>query len=79
VEKRPGLPLVVRELASDDIDNRRDAHFRRRAEPLAAAARQLGLSSEQATRIFAELMNGDGVGKSGGGREMKEFDSRESE
>lgn len=79
VMKRPGLPLVVRELDPDDIDTRRDAHFRRRAEPLAAAARQLGLSREQATRIFAELMNGDGVGESGGGRETKEFDSRESE
>ena len=70
VEKRPGLPLVVRRLDPDDVDTRRVAQFRRGARPLAAMARQLGLSREQATRIFAEMIdgNGDGVGESGGGR-----------
>jgi len=71
VDKRPGLPLLVRELDPDDIDTQRVAQFRDRAKPLAAMARQLGLSREQAVRVFDEMLDGNGhrVGESGGGRD----------
>lgn len=81
VEKRPGLPLVVSELPADDIDTQRMAQFRERARPVAAAARQLGLSREQALRIFDDMLQGNGhrVGESGGGRGIAEFDSGEGD
>ena len=63
LEKRPGLPLVVGALDAADVDTRRIEQFRERAEPLAATARQLGLSPEQAVRIFADALNGDGYEK----------------
>jgi len=79
VEKRPGLPLVVSELHPDDIDTQRVAQFRQRAQSAAAAARQLGLTREQALRIFEEMLQGNGnrVGESGGGRGIAEFDGKE--
>ncbi|MGD8331445.1 MAG: GntR family transcriptional regulator [Acidobacteriota bacterium] len=60
VEKRPGLPLVVSELPDDEVDTQRMAQFRERARPAAAAARQLGLTREQALRVFEEMLNGIG-------------------
>lgn len=58
VEKRPGLPLVVKELDAGDIDTRRLEQFRDSAKPVAAVAKQLGLSREQAIEIFAEALDG---------------------
>lgn len=73
VAKRPGLPLVVRELDQDDVDTRRLAQFRRRAKPLAAVARQLALSREQAMQTFGEMLDGNGqrVAERGGRRGIR--------
>ncbi len=58
VEKRPGLCLVVRALPAADVDSRRVEQFRQRARPVAAIARQLGLSRERAMEVFAETLDG---------------------
>jgi len=71
VEKRPGLCLVVNELADDDIDTRRVMQFRHSAKPVAAIARQLGLSRQKALEIFAETLDGtDGAGAASASEEV---------
>ena len=58
VEKRPGLCLVVKEIDAGDIDTRRLTQFRQSARPVAAVAKQLGLSRQQAIEIFSEALDG---------------------
>jgi GntR family transcriptional regulator len=70
VEKRPGLCLVVNELDDDEIDTRRVMQFRNSAKPVAAIARQLGLSRQKALEIFAETLDGaDGAREPGASEE----------
>ena len=62
VEKRPGLCLVVKELDAGDIDTRRVEQFRQNAKPIAAVAKQLGLSKERAMAILADVLDGSNGG-----------------
>lgn len=56
VERRPGRPHVVaaRPAAEDAAD--REAQLERRLEPAVRAARQLGLTDDEALAVFARLL-----------------------
>jgi len=56
LERRPGLPLVVRDATPRTLEAEREAQLRAALEPAALAARQLGVSPERAQRVFKELL-----------------------
>lgn len=56
LERRPGLPLVVRDATPRTLEAEREAQLRAALEPAALAARQLGVSPERAQRVFRELL-----------------------
>jgi len=56
LERRPGLPLVVRDATPRAIEAEREAQLRAALEPAALAARQLGVTPQRAARVFRELL-----------------------
>lgn len=56
IERRPGLPLVVRARPPEDLERERDAQLRAMLEPAARAARQLGLSPPRAIGVFRAVL-----------------------
>lgn len=56
VERRPGRPLVVRP-RDGQADADRRGELRRGLESAARMARQLGIGAEEATELFAELLD----------------------
>jgi GntR family transcriptional regulator len=59
--RRPGLPLVVSERTPDEVALERREQLAALLEPIAAAARQLGLEEEDAVAIFRRVLNGEPV------------------
>ena len=57
LERRRGQTLTVAAATGDDKRTQKLDHLRRHLAPAATAARQMGLSSEQALRVFRELLN----------------------
>ncbi len=57
VERRPGLALLVRARPDDQARVERAEQFARFARPAAAAARQLGLSREEALQAFERALD----------------------
>jgi GntR family transcriptional regulator len=56
VVRRPGLPLVVSERSVEAESRTRAAHLRSVLEPVAVAARQLGITDEQAVEAFRQAL-----------------------
>jgi GntR family transcriptional regulator len=56
VSRRPGLQLVIAERTADDEKRGREAQLTALLEPVATAARQLGIGTEHAVLILREVM-----------------------
>lgn len=56
VERRPGLPLVVRAPGGEEQRARRRAELARVLAPAASAARQMDLSLDEALEVFRKLL-----------------------
>ena len=58
VVRRPGLPLVVSERSVEVESRTKAAHLTSVLEPVAVAARQLGITDEQAIELFRQALAG---------------------
>ena len=56
VDRRPGLPLVVREQPSTEIHKKRIEQLRTRLGPIATMIRQLHIDSGDALELLRELL-----------------------
>jgi len=59
LERRPGRPLVVKALAADELDSERLDQLRANLAGGARAAKQLGISPDEAIQVFRELLEND--------------------
>lgn len=57
VERRPGLPLVVRKQRKSDLEETRAERLRTRLRPIATIVRQLHIDPEEAIAIFRDLLD----------------------
>lgn len=55
IERRPGLPLIVSEFDQGESVDRRIEQLRESLAPAVTAARQLGIGSAEAVRIFIDM------------------------
>ena len=58
IEHRPGRPLVVRVPGEDEARGRKLEQLSRALEPVVTMVRQLDVSSEDALRLFEDLLGG---------------------
>lgn len=58
LERRPGLPLVVRSLPEGELESDRLEQLRRSLTPSITVIRQLGIEADVATRVLGELLDG---------------------
>ena len=56
VERRPGLPLIVRAIPDDTVEQERIARLRTVLEPAVLAARQLELQPKEAEKLFRQML-----------------------
>ena len=56
VERRPGRPVVIRDLDEPEADGNRDEQLRRSLQPAVTAARQLGVAKELVLEILEEML-----------------------
>ncbi len=56
VERRPGLPLVVRSQEGEVLETSRQAQLSASLGPVVTQARQLGISPEDAAELFRTLL-----------------------
>jgi GntR family transcriptional regulator len=56
--RRPGLPLVVSEMPAEAARRERRTQLAVLLEPVAVAARQLGLAEDEAVEIFRHALTG---------------------
>ena len=56
VQRRPGLPLVVKAVAAGEVESRRADQVRQALAPAVRVIRQLGVASEEATRALEEML-----------------------
>jgi GntR family transcriptional regulator len=56
IERRPGLPVVVRALGDDAAERERSELLREALDPAVVIARQLGISITKATAMFREML-----------------------
>jgi GntR family transcriptional regulator len=56
VERRPGRPLIVKALETDQIHNRKMNQLRESLVSTVTIAKQLGIENEEALRVFQELL-----------------------
>ena len=59
LERRPGRPLVVKALAADELDREKLDQLRATLADGARAAKQLGITSDEATEVFRDLLEND--------------------
>jgi GntR family transcriptional regulator len=59
LERRPGRPLVVAPIDPANLDLEKLARLRASLADAVRAARQLGIRSDEATRVFRELLDFD--------------------
>jgi GntR family transcriptional regulator len=76
VERRPGLPLVVRPVETTEALSRKLDQLRASLAGAATVARQLGIDPAEALRVFEEMLDGSGPadtdeGPQDPGREQK--------
>jgi GntR family transcriptional regulator len=67
VERRPGLPLVVRSAEPAEAHARKLDQLRQSLAAPAPVARQLGVDPAEATRVFGDMLNGAGASPAGEG------------
>jgi GntR family transcriptional regulator len=70
VERRPGRPLVVRFVANAELRDRRGEQVRQSLAGSVTVMRQLGVTNEEAMKIFGEMLN-----ESDGGSDEEEHDA----
>jgi len=58
VERRPGRPLVVRELEDDQVRRRKIDQLRDSLGPSVLAVRQMGIEADEAVNVFREMLEG---------------------
>jgi GntR family transcriptional regulator len=56
VERRPGRPLVVSALGNGEISGERIGQLRKSLEQTVTAVQQLGISREEAVRVFSDML-----------------------
>ena len=56
VERRPGLPLVVRSQENETMQTRKLEQLRDALDPVVTRARQLGVDTDEAVRLFRRLL-----------------------
>jgi len=56
LERRPGLPLIVRENCGEESAERRLEQLRLALAPVVTAVRQLGVSRERTLELLGELL-----------------------
>lgn len=59
LERRPGKPLVVKALAADELDSEKLDQLRLNLADGVRAARQLGITSDEAIQVFRDLLEND--------------------
>ena len=59
LERRPGKPLVVKALAADELDSEKLDQLRLNLADGVRAAKQLGITSDEAIQIFRDLLEND--------------------
>ncbi len=59
VERRPGLPLIVRANSGEESEERRLEQLRLALAPVVTAVRQLGVSRERTLELLGELLEED--------------------
>jgi GntR family transcriptional regulator len=59
LERRPGLPSIVRERQSDQHHASRIGQLESALRPIATKARQLGLKSDESVAVFRRLLDED--------------------
>ncbi len=65
VERRPGRPLIVKAFSTEQIQARRIERLRESLAPTVTMVKQLGISREEAVKLFNELLNDDDEEKTG--------------
>ena len=66
VDRRPGLPLIVRDLGVDAAAAERRELLARALDPAVTTARQLGISTTQAVSLFRDMLNDAASGEAEG-------------
>ena len=59
LERRPGRPLVVKELRDDQIQAKKMDQLRESLAPTVTMVRQLGVDREEAMRVLREMLVGE--------------------
>lgn len=59
IERRPGRPLIVKALPTDQLQDRKLDQLRESLTPTITMIRQLGIDPKEAQRLFEELLAGD--------------------
>lgn len=59
LERRPGLPLIVRQRKSDKLRATKVEQLEKTLRPVAIQSRQLGLDPDEATAVFRRLLDDD--------------------
>jgi GntR family transcriptional regulator len=60
LERRPGLPLIVRPLDDGQLWMRKVDLLRQNLAPIVGMVQQLGLGDEEALRVFSEMLEAAG-------------------
>jgi GntR family transcriptional regulator len=63
VERRPGRPLVVRSVESEQVHERKIERLRESLASTVTMARQLGIDTEDAVGVFRDLLRDDEEGE----------------
>jgi GntR family transcriptional regulator len=59
LERRPGRPLVVKELAADVLDSEKLDQLRANLADGVRAAKQLGITPDEAIQVFRDLLENE--------------------
>ena len=59
VQRRPGLPLVVRAVENSEVEARRSDQVREALAPAVRIIRQLGVTPDEATRTLEEMLGNE--------------------
>jgi len=62
IERRPGRPLIVKALPTDQLQDRKLEQLRESFAPTITMIRQLGIDEAEARRVFDELLAGQDLG-----------------
>jgi len=57
LERRPGLPLIVKPFDAERLQVRKVDLLRENLAPIVTMVQQLGLNTEEAQRIFGEMLH----------------------